>query len=362
MSVARRSGATLPPPPPADAPGAWRWIPTLCRPGHSVCGGDPLQVILARKSTWHFPAPPTRRHQLALSAVGDRSRCRQWWMLFRTSASGWWCCSSLVPRSQRWRLTLPMSGFFQISLAVFWLMAFSSATHDIACRWLYHAGLPQKTQAAFVGVHPRFNIARQHRRAGWPVWIAGTSRAHGQCRHCLELIVRRVGRYSCWRDVGAPSAAAPAEEDAGAGPTCSRLAGAGLHRRLRPVSLPRHHRGDLGFLLTLPLPRGAAARAGHAVLAGPHRAKAASGSRPRRSGLRHRRAPSADAWVACWAAGSSPGGLKRCGRWWRPCMPNLAFLTFSPWPPAGLVVVSQPAGARAGSATASAFTAYLPWP
>ena len=29
-------------------------------------------------------------------------------------------------------LTLPMTSFFQLSLAVLWLMAFSSATHDIA--------------------------------------------------------------------------------------------------------------------------------------------------------------------------------------------------------------------------------------
>lgn len=52
--------------------------------------------------------------------------------------------------------TLPMSHFFQISLAVFWLMAFSSATHDIAADGFYMLALKQHEQAAFVGVRSTF--------------------------------------------------------------------------------------------------------------------------------------------------------------------------------------------------------------
>jgi MFS transporter, PAT family, beta-lactamase induction signal transducer AmpG len=52
--------------------------------------------------------------------------------------------------------TLPMPHFFQITLAVFWLMAFSSATHDIAADGFYMLALPQHHQAAFVGVRSTF--------------------------------------------------------------------------------------------------------------------------------------------------------------------------------------------------------------
>lgn len=53
-------------------------------------------------------------------------------------------------------LTLPTAHFFQVTLAVFWLMAFSSATHDIAADGFYMIALSQHAQAAFVGVRSTF--------------------------------------------------------------------------------------------------------------------------------------------------------------------------------------------------------------
>ena len=52
--------------------------------------------------------------------------------------------------------TLPMSNFFQYSLAFLWLMAFSSATHDIAADGFYMLGLSQHDQAFFVGIRNTF--------------------------------------------------------------------------------------------------------------------------------------------------------------------------------------------------------------
>lgn len=49
-------------------------------------------------------------------------------------------------------LTIPAEGFFQWSLAILWLVAFSSATHDIAADGFYMLGLQEHQQAAFVGV------------------------------------------------------------------------------------------------------------------------------------------------------------------------------------------------------------------
>lgn len=47
---------------------------------------------------------------------------------------------------------LPTSFFFAATLAVFWLMAFCSATHDIAADGYYMLALDEKRQAEFVGV------------------------------------------------------------------------------------------------------------------------------------------------------------------------------------------------------------------
>jgi len=52
--------------------------------------------------------------------------------------------------------TIPTSRFFQYTLAFFWLMAFSSATHDIAADGFYMLGLPEDLQAGFVGVRTTF--------------------------------------------------------------------------------------------------------------------------------------------------------------------------------------------------------------
>ena len=53
-------------------------------------------------------------------------------------------------------LTIPASNFFQLTLAFFWLLAFSSATHDIAADGFYMLGLPSHVQAWFVGIRNTF--------------------------------------------------------------------------------------------------------------------------------------------------------------------------------------------------------------
>ncbi|MFB3886592.1 MAG: MFS transporter [Thermodesulfobacteriota bacterium] len=52
--------------------------------------------------------------------------------------------------------TVPAGRFFQYTLAFFWLMAFSSATHDTAADGFYMLGLSENLQAAFVGVRTTF--------------------------------------------------------------------------------------------------------------------------------------------------------------------------------------------------------------
>jgi PAT family beta-lactamase induction signal transducer AmpG len=51
---------------------------------------------------------------------------------------------------------IPVPFFFQATLAVFWLMAFSSATHDIAADGFYMLALNDAEQSFFVGIRSTF--------------------------------------------------------------------------------------------------------------------------------------------------------------------------------------------------------------
>ena len=52
--------------------------------------------------------------------------------------------------------TAPLPFFFRATLAFFWLLAFSSATHDIAADGFYMLGLDENQQAMFVGIRSTF--------------------------------------------------------------------------------------------------------------------------------------------------------------------------------------------------------------
>jgi PAT family beta-lactamase induction signal transducer AmpG len=70
-------------------------------------------------------------------------------------------------------LLLPLPSFFQLTLAVFWLMAFASATHDIAADGLYLLSLDSGRQAAYVGVRSTFYRMAMIAGQGGLVYLAG---------------------------------------------------------------------------------------------------------------------------------------------------------------------------------------------
>lgn len=82
------------------------------------------------------------------SPVVDILRTRRWWI---------WSMQLLLGTGfAAVGLTLPLPIFFQASLTVFYLVAFSSATHDIAADGYYLAALSEKEQAFFVGIRSTF--------------------------------------------------------------------------------------------------------------------------------------------------------------------------------------------------------------
>lgn len=70
-------------------------------------------------------------------------------------------------------LTIPGPGYFKMTLAVFWLMAFASASHDIAADGFYMLALPEHSQAAFVGVRSTFYRLANIGGQGGLVYLAG---------------------------------------------------------------------------------------------------------------------------------------------------------------------------------------------
>lgn len=86
-------------------------------------------------------------------------------------------------------LTTKLPQFFQISLAILWLLAFSSATHDIAADGFYMLGLPQHQQAALVGVRSVFFRLGMITGQGGLVFVAGKlTEATGDARLAWAVV------------------------------------------------------------------------------------------------------------------------------------------------------------------------------
>jgi PAT family beta-lactamase induction signal transducer AmpG len=75
--------------------------------------------------------------------------------------------------------TIPLPNFFQITIAILWLMAFSGATHDIAADGFYMLALDAGTQAEFVGLRSTFYRIAMLSGQGLLVIIAGYFENHG---------------------------------------------------------------------------------------------------------------------------------------------------------------------------------------
>ena len=82
------------------------------------------------------------------SPIVDALKTKRWWILTMQILIG----GALAGVA----LTLDTDWWLRGSLAAFWLMAFSSATHDIAADGFYILGLTERQQALYVGVRSTF--------------------------------------------------------------------------------------------------------------------------------------------------------------------------------------------------------------
>jgi PAT family beta-lactamase induction signal transducer AmpG len=157
VNIARRTArppTALPAPPTAHP---WRWIPTLY-----LAQGVPYVVVMTLAVVLYKNLGVGNTEIALLTS---------WLYLPWVIKPLWSPLVDLLGAKRRWivalqfavgaalaavALAVPGPRFLQATLALFWLMAFASATHDIAADGFYMLALPQRTQAAFVGVRSTF--------------------------------------------------------------------------------------------------------------------------------------------------------------------------------------------------------------
>lgn len=109
------------------------------------------------------------------SPLIDQWRTKRWWILTMQVLVG----ASLAGVA----LSLPTSMWLRASLAFFWLMAFSSATHDISADGFYILALSKEDQALYVGIRSTFYRIGMIFCQGILVMIAGWL----ESRHTVPL-------------------------------------------------------------------------------------------------------------------------------------------------------------------------------
>ena len=99
------------------------------------------------------------------SPIVDLLKTKRWWIISMQLIIG----AALASVA----LTFSLPNFFQISLVFLWLMAFSSATHDIAADGFYLLGLDTHNQSWFVGIRSSFYRLAMISGQGLLVVLAG---------------------------------------------------------------------------------------------------------------------------------------------------------------------------------------------
>jgi hypothetical protein len=106
-------------------------------------------------------------------------------------------------------LTIPTSHFFEYTLAFLWLLAFSSATHDIAADGFYMLATSEKEQAFFVGIRSTFYRISMISGQGLLVILAGIIQSHTGLPAVSVQVEAKLGAAVVQKFVPDTSAAPP---------------------------------------------------------------------------------------------------------------------------------------------------------
>jgi PAT family beta-lactamase induction signal transducer AmpG len=153
----------------------WAWVPTLY-----FAEGIPYVVVMT-VSVIFYKRMGISNTDIALytswlylpwvikplwSPVVDLLKKKRWWIIIMQLLVG----AGLAGVA----LTIPIPSFFQYTLAFFWLLAFSSATHDIAADGFYMLALDEHKQAYFIGIRSTFYRFAMITGQGLLIIVAGS--------------------------------------------------------------------------------------------------------------------------------------------------------------------------------------------
>lgn len=135
----------------------WAWIPSLYfAEGLPYIAVNVLSVIMFKKLGMSNADIALYTGWLYLpwvikpfwSPFVDIIRTKRWWTVLMQAvmAAGFAAIA----------FTLPTAIYFQVSMAVFWLVGFASATHDVAADGFYMMALTPSRQSLFVGIRSTF--------------------------------------------------------------------------------------------------------------------------------------------------------------------------------------------------------------
>ena len=152
----------------------WRWVPSLYfAEGLPYMAVMALSVILYKRMGLSNTDIALYTSWLYLpwvikpfwSPLVDVLKTKRWWIVVMQVLIG----GGLAGVA----LTLPTDAWVQGSLAFFWLLAFSSATHDIAADGFYLLALDEHDQAWYVGIRSTFYRAAIFAVSGAVPFLAG---------------------------------------------------------------------------------------------------------------------------------------------------------------------------------------------
>jgi PAT family beta-lactamase induction signal transducer AmpG len=168
---------------------SWAWVPTLY-----FAEGLPY-VLVVTVSAIMFKQLGISNADVALytswlylpwvikpfwSPFVDLVKTKRWWLLLTQLILG----AGLAGVA----LTLNTTNFFRWSLAIMWLLAFSSATHDISIDGFYMLGLDEGEQSLFVGIrNTAYRIAMIAGQGGLLILVGQFEKAFGSTVRAWSL-------------------------------------------------------------------------------------------------------------------------------------------------------------------------------
>lgn len=153
----------------------WSWIPTLYfAEGLPYIAVNTISVIMYKKLGMSNTDIALYTSWLYLpwvikpfwSPFVDLIKTKRWWIVLMQFIIGIGMAALAF--------TVPTSHYVQLTLAIFWLIGFASATHDIAADGYYMLALDASDQSLFVGIRSTFYRCATIFGQGILVIIAGT--------------------------------------------------------------------------------------------------------------------------------------------------------------------------------------------